>query len=110
MGQFVNISRIGQYNRCSGSRYKKKMMFFIESNWNLMAIIVPISVGYNIGVINGPYQYIRDWCNVTAIEKYDIHLNFDELQTLWSVVISIFLIGGCIGSLAGAWFADKFGR
>lgn len=72
--------------------------------------VVFFSGGYHIGVINAPYEFIRDWCNQTVIEKYDTHLSFDQLQTLWSSVVSIFLIGGCIGSLAGAWLADRIGR
>lgn len=69
-----------------------------------------VPVGYNIGVINAPYQHIKNWCNGTLVEVYDIHWDDDQLNVLLATIISIFLIGACIGSLAGAWFADTFGR
>lgn len=69
-----------------------------------------ILVGYNMGVINSPAEFMKKWCNETLYERYDVSLAFEELQTLWSAVVSIFLIGGCLGSLAGAWVADRFGR
>lgn len=67
-------------------------------------------VGYNIGVINSPADFMQAWCNQTLIDRYDLWLTFDQLQTLWSIIISIFLVGGCIGSLVGVSLTDKFGR
>lgn len=67
-------------------------------------------VGYNIGVMNSPADFIKDWCNQTIIDRYDKYLTHDQLETLWSTIISIFLVGGCVGSLFAATIADKFGR
>lgn len=50
------------------------------------------------------------WCNETLYKKYEIDLTFGQLQVLWASVISIFLVGGAIGSLSGAWVADRIGR
>lgn len=69
-----------------------------------------VPVGYNIGVINAPQKIIQQWCNVTLIEKFDLHLDEDILDILRSTIVSIFLIGGMIGSLAGSVLADKIGR
>lgn len=66
-------------------------------------------MGYNIGVMNSPAKYMQQWCNETLIERYDLDLG-ENLETLWSTIISIFLVGGCIGSLFAATLADKFGR
>lgn len=67
-------------------------------------------VGYNIGVMNSPADYMKIWCNETLIQRYNLHMTKEELETLWSSIISIFLIGGCIGSIVGASLADKWGR
>lgn len=32
------------------------------------------------------------------------------MNFLWPAVVSIFLVGGTIGSLTGSWLADKVGR
>lgn len=69
-----------------------------------------VLVGYNIGVMNSPADFIKHWCNQTIIERYDNILTAEQLETLWSTIISIFLVGGCVGSLGAAIIADKFGR
>uniref|UniRef100_A0A336MVJ2 CSON001927 protein n=1 Tax=Culicoides sonorensis TaxID=179676 RepID=A0A336MVJ2_CULSO len=69
-----------------------------------------IACGYNIGVINSPGKYIKHWCNETLYEQYEIKISHDMLETLWASIVSIFLIGGAIGSLSGAWVSNKLGR
>lgn len=71
---------------------------------------VSIPVGINIGVINAPSVYIKSWINDTIYERYGVVLSSSGLDMLFSIVVSIFLIGGGIGSLSGAIIADKFGR
>lgn len=69
-----------------------------------------VPVGYNIGVTNALAEYIKNWSNHTIIDRYDSVLTEGQLDTLWSAIVSIFLIGGAIGSLGGSWIADKLGR
>lgn len=59
--------------------------------------------------MNSPAAYMKEWCDETLIKRYDLHLG-ENLDTLWSFIISIYLVGGCIGSLFAASAADKFGR
>ncbi|XP_055381414.1 uncharacterized protein LOC129611999 [Condylostylus longicornis] len=84
--------------------------FWVTTVGILTTIGSAIPVGYTIGVINSPSNYIRDWCNQTFVERFDITLEDGSLDILLSVVVSIFLVGGAIGSLGGAWAADRFGR
>ncbi|KAL5287908.1 hypothetical protein ACFFRR_008632 [Megaselia abdita] len=69
-----------------------------------------VPVGYCIGVINSPSRFIKDWTNETLITQYDSHLSEGSIELLFSAIVSIFLVGGAIGSLGGAWAADRFGR
>ncbi|XP_055921398.1 solute carrier family 2, facilitated glucose transporter member 1-like isoform X1 [Eupeodes corollae] len=69
-----------------------------------------VPVGYCLGCVNSPALFIKDWCNVTLIEKYDWHLLESELDVLWASIVSILLLGGMVGSLCGATVSDKFGR
>lgn len=88
-----------------------------------------IPVGYHLSVINAPaevvfilivvfhilvlfklFQYVKDWCNTTILLNYNILLSENEMQFLWASIVSIYLVGGVIGSTSGAWIADKFGR
>lgn len=63
-----------------------------------------------MGVINAPAKFMQNWSNHTLIDRYGSYLSPGELETLWSGIVSIFLIGAGIGSLCGSWIADKFGR
>ncbi|XP_067631515.1 solute carrier family 2, facilitated glucose transporter member 1 [Eurosta solidaginis] len=69
-----------------------------------------VPCGYCIGVINAPAKIIKAWCGKTLKESYGADLSDAGLELLWSSVVSIFLIGGAIGSLGGAKAANKFGR
>ncbi|XP_075238057.1 solute carrier family 2, facilitated glucose transporter member 5-like isoform X2 [Lycorma delicatula] len=69
-----------------------------------------LPVGYNIGVMNTPQAIIKQWCNESLIIMYDFHLTQAQLNILWSTIVSIYLVGGMIGSLAGSLLADKLGR
>ncbi|XP_017472975.1 PREDICTED: solute carrier family 2, facilitated glucose transporter member 1-like [Rhagoletis zephyria] len=66
--------------------------------------------GYFVGVMNSPAEFMRSWCNQTLIERYDWHLTETGINILWSTIVSIFLVGGAIGSLTGAKVANRFGR
>ncbi|XP_073812622.1 solute carrier family 2, facilitated glucose transporter member 1-like isoform X2 [Musca autumnalis] len=69
-----------------------------------------VPAGYCIGVMNSPGVFIRTWCNETLILRYRVQLSMTQLDLLWSAIISIFLVGGAVGSYAGAIVANKYGR
>ncbi|KAH8236322.1 hypothetical protein KR032_004011 [Drosophila birchii] len=69
-----------------------------------------VPVGYCTGVMNSPAEIMRSWCNETLISRYDLHLGESGLELLWSAAVSIFLVGGAIGSVSGATMANRFGR
>ncbi|XP_055386182.1 solute carrier family 2, facilitated glucose transporter member 3-like [Condylostylus longicornis] len=84
--------------------------FWITTVGILTTIGSAVPVGYNIGVTNSLSSYIKDWCQETFLERFDISLTEESLDIIFAVIVSIFLIGGAIGSLGGAWVADRFGR
>ncbi|KAI4461472.1 sugar transporter [Holotrichia oblita] len=69
-----------------------------------------LPVGYNIGVVNSPAEIIRRFCNESIYKNYGYGLSGDQMNILWPTIVSIFLVGGTIGSLTGSWFADRVGR
>ncbi|XP_065200108.1 solute carrier family 2, facilitated glucose transporter member 3-like isoform X2 [Planococcus citri] len=66
-----------------------------------------VPAGYCLGVLNTP---AKEWCNETLIQERGIHLSHAKFHVMWSLIVSVFLIGGVIGGLTGAWFADRLGR
>lgn len=69
-----------------------------------------LPVGFNIGVINTPAVIIKDFCNASVAAHYDVSLTHGQLDLLWSVVVSMFLVGAMTASMSGGWVADRFGR
>ncbi|KAL7737349.1 hypothetical protein ACLKA6_012962 [Drosophila palustris] len=69
-----------------------------------------VPVGYCTGVVNSPAVHIRAWCEATLVARYDLQLSASALDLLWSMVVSLFLVGGAVGSVTGASIANRFGR
>ncbi|KAG7480894.1 hypothetical protein MATL_G00061130 [Megalops atlanticus] len=66
--------------------------------------------GYNVSIINAPTKSVQNFINHTWLERYDAHIAEDVLTLLWSTIVSIFTLGGLIGSSVGGTLAIKFGR
>ncbi|XP_034242891.1 solute carrier family 2, facilitated glucose transporter member 1-like isoform X2 [Thrips palmi] len=69
-----------------------------------------LPVGYNIGVINTPAAIIKVFCNESVAAHYGGDLGDTQLEVLWSIIVSVFLVGGMTGSMSGGWAADRIGR
>lgn len=68
-----------------------------------------VVAGYNIGVMNAPAIFMRAWLKETVQKSYGVELEAG-LDLLWAFVVSIFLIGGCIGSFLGSYISNRMGR
>ncbi|XP_071427875.1 solute carrier family 2, facilitated glucose transporter member 11-like isoform X2 [Pithys albifrons albifrons] len=66
--------------------------------------------GYNVSIINAPTQHIHKFLNETWTSRYHKELNPDLLTFLWSVIASIFSLGGLCGALIGGSMAIRLGR
>ncbi|XP_025837362.1 solute carrier family 2, facilitated glucose transporter member 1 isoform X2 [Agrilus planipennis] len=89
-----------------------------KKGWTKLLILAGITttfgsslpVGYNIGVVNAPADIIKNFCNESMYTRYGAVLSDAQMEFLWSAIVSIFLVGGSIGSLTGSWLADNVGR
>ncbi|EDW02268.1 solute carrier family 2, facilitated glucose transporter member 7 isoform X2 [Drosophila grimshawi] len=84
--------------------------------WLLLLICVTttvgttVPVGYFIGVLNAPAEIIRSWCDEVLSGEYDTNSDENQLNLLWTCIVSIFLIGGICGSCISACCTNKYGR
>lgn len=69
-----------------------------------------VPVGYFIGVMNSPAEVMRSWWREALLDDYHINMSETNLNLLWSCIVSIFQIGGIVGSLFSAWCCKNFGR
>ncbi|KAM9820152.1 solute carrier family 2, facilitated glucose transporter member 11-like [Neosynchiropus ocellatus] len=65
--------------------------------------------GFGISVMTSPSVFIKVLVNETALQRYDVVLSERELALIWSFMVSIFAIGGFVGSLLAGWLLS-YGR
>ncbi|CAD0197016.1 unnamed protein product [Chrysodeixis includens] len=90
--------------------YKGGWSFYLVLAGIVTTLGSSLPVGYNIGVVNTPAEVIKRFCNESFITRYDVVLSEQWLNVLWSSVVSIFIVGGCTGSILGAVLANNLGR
>ncbi|XP_062896281.1 solute carrier family 2, facilitated glucose transporter member 3-like [Mobula hypostoma] len=76
----------------------------------LVAVIGSLQFGYNIGVINAPETIIKEFYNQTYHSRTGSWLSYTTMTQLWSASVSIFSVGGMIGSFSVGVFVNRFGR
>nr|XP_060614999.1 solute carrier family 2, facilitated glucose transporter member 5-like [Anolis sagrei ordinatus] len=69
-----------------------------------------VQQGYNLWVITNPSRLIEDFYNSTYHIKNNVGIDKTFLSILYTLTLSIFAIGGVIGSLIFSPIVDKFGR
>ncbi|XP_016389298.1 solute carrier family 2, facilitated glucose transporter member 3-like isoform X2 [Sinocyclocheilus rhinocerous] len=86
-----------------------------QVTWCLMfcvstAVIGSLQFGYNTGVINAPDEKVQNFIRNVTQERSGEPMDKSTLTTVWSVTVSIFNVGGMIGSLTVGTLVDKLGR
>ncbi|XP_066148604.1 glucose transporter type 1 isoform X4 [Euwallacea fornicatus] len=76
----------------------------------LSAVLGMLQFGYNTGVINAPQSNIEYFMKDVYRSRYNEDLPESWISTLYSVVVSIFAIGGMVGGFIGGTVANRFGR
>uniref|UniRef100_A0A8C5RQC6 Solute carrier family 2, facilitated glucose transporter member 1 n=1 Tax=Laticauda laticaudata TaxID=8630 RepID=A0A8C5RQC6_LATLA len=74
------------------------------------AVLGSLQFGYNTGVINTPQRVIEEFYNQTWFNRYEMYITPGMLTTLWSLSVSIFSVGGMVGSFSVGLFVNRFGR
>ncbi|XP_031734263.1 solute carrier family 2, facilitated glucose transporter member 5-like [Anarrhichthys ocellatus] len=66
--------------------------------------------GYNLAVVNSPAVYIKDFYNKTALSRNGTGLTGETLTLMYSLTVSVFAIGGLLGSVVVGMLVSRFGR
>uniref|UniRef100_A0A1A8FSJ2 Solute carrier family 2 (Facilitated glucose transporter), member 1b n=1 Tax=Nothobranchius korthausae TaxID=1143690 RepID=A0A1A8FSJ2_9TELE len=74
------------------------------------AVIGSLQFGYNSGALNAPQKIIETFINETWHERYEEPIPKSALTIIFSSAVSIFSIGGIIGSLSVPLFVNRLGR
>ncbi|RUS72973.1 hypothetical protein EGW08_019256, partial [Elysia chlorotica] len=66
--------------------------------------------GYNISVLNEPYQVMHNYINNTNYIQSGNYLTSVRIRFFWSAIVSVFALGGAIGACIFGWWSATFGR
>ncbi|CAH1176086.1 unnamed protein product [Phaedon cochleariae] len=66
--------------------------------------------GYNTGVLNNPQNIIEGWISATMGNRTQETPHVDSVTLIFSLMTSIFCIGGMVGGVITGTVADRFGR
>ncbi|XP_043568847.1 solute carrier family 2, facilitated glucose transporter member 5-like isoform X4 [Chiloscyllium plagiosum] len=84
--------------------------------WPLLAVSIltsfgsSMAYGYNLAVVNSPAEYIKGFYNDTFLERFNQTLPTPHLVLLYSATVSVFAVGGMIGSLLVGLLVARFGQ
>uniref|UniRef100_A0A8D0XYM2 Solute carrier family 2, facilitated glucose transporter member 5 n=1 Tax=Sus scrofa TaxID=9823 RepID=A0A8D0XYM2_PIG len=66
--------------------------------------------GYNIAVVNTPHKVLKSFYNETFFERHGTFMDEKVMLLLWSCTVSVFPLGGLVGSLVVGLLVDRCGR
>ncbi|XP_015487953.2 solute carrier family 2, facilitated glucose transporter member 9-like [Parus major] len=66
--------------------------------------------GYNLAVVNSPAEHIKAFYNATWSQRYGHGLAPGPLTLLYALTVSIFALGGLVGSLLVGVLVERYGR
>ncbi|XP_053135878.1 solute carrier family 2, facilitated glucose transporter member 11-like [Hemicordylus capensis] len=67
-------------------------------------------IGYQISVVSYPSAYIKQFMNETWLQRSGSPLSEKTLLFLWSLIVSIYGIGGLFGCLASGYLTVRYGK
>ncbi|XP_012728149.2 solute carrier family 2, facilitated glucose transporter member 11 isoform X2 [Fundulus heteroclitus] len=69
-----------------------------------------LQYGYNLAIMNAPTTFIQTFINETFLQRWDIQLEDFQVTLVWTIIVSIFSLGGFAGALIAGPMTIRFGR
>ncbi|XP_064583219.1 solute carrier family 2, facilitated glucose transporter member 11-like isoform X2 [Zonotrichia leucophrys gambelii] len=66
--------------------------------------------GLQVSIINSPAEYIQSFIHETWLKRYGSSPSADMVTLMWSLIVSIYSIGGLLGSSCAGFLCVRFGR
>nr|XP_056715003.1 solute carrier family 2, facilitated glucose transporter member 11-like [Euleptes europaea] len=80
----------------------------------LMMIVLGVGgnllIGFQVSVITYPSEDIKRFINATWVERYGSPLHQKTISLLWSLVVSLYCVGGLLGCLWSGPLAKRYGK
>uniref|UniRef100_A0A8C9EMT5 Major facilitator superfamily (MFS) profile domain-containing protein n=1 Tax=Pavo cristatus TaxID=9049 RepID=A0A8C9EMT5_PAVCR len=86
----------------------------MSCNLFLLAFVLGIGgtfqYGLQISIINSPAEYIKSFIRETWLKRYGSSPSEEIITLMWSFIVSIYTIGGLLGSVCVRYMSVTFGR
>ncbi|KAM7402194.1 hypothetical protein PAMP_017458 [Pampus punctatissimus] len=69
-----------------------------------------LQYGFNLAIMNSPTTFIQTFINETFMERWDIQLEDYQVTLVWTIIVSIFSLGGFAGAIIAGPMTIRFGR
>ncbi|XP_015733519.1 solute carrier family 2, facilitated glucose transporter member 11-like isoform X2 [Coturnix japonica] len=83
-------------------------------NLFLLAFVLGIGgafqYGLQISIINSPAEYIQNFIRETWLKRYGSSPSEEIITLMWSFIVSVYTIGGLLGSISVRYLSVTFGR
>ncbi|NXS94695.1 GTR11 protein, partial [Jacana jacana] len=66
--------------------------------------------GLQVSIINSPAEFIKSFIHETWLKRYGSSPAEEVITLMWSFIVSIYSIGGLLGSLSAGYLSVRFGR
>ncbi|XP_065699555.1 solute carrier family 2, facilitated glucose transporter member 5-like [Patagioenas fasciata] len=101
---------VGKGTPQSGGDITGHLTFPLVSVAFLVSFGSSMLYGYNLAVVNSPAVHIKAFYNATWSHRYGHGLTSGSLTLLYSLTVSIFALGGLVGSLLVGVLTERYGR
>ncbi|XP_075688253.1 solute carrier family 2, facilitated glucose transporter member 9-like [Rhinoderma darwinii] len=88
----------------------------LVQHWRILPLIIVLGlgnglpIGYHLSVISSSSLFVKGFINETWIRRYGSVVPEETVTLLWSTAISVFSVGGLLGSLASGHLSRRFGK
>ncbi|KAM9330845.1 solute carrier family 2, facilitated glucose transporter member 11-like [Gastrophryne carolinensis] len=85
-------------------------------HWRLLPLVIVLGLGsglpfgFNISVIGSSSSFVQNFINQTWVARYGFSVPEGTLTLLWSMIASLYSVGGLLGSLAAGYLTQRFGK
>ncbi|XP_075197911.1 solute carrier family 2, facilitated glucose transporter member 9-like [Anomaloglossus baeobatrachus] len=88
----------------------------LVKHWRILPLIIVLGLGnglpfgYHISVISSSSVFVKGFMNQTWIRRYGSSIPEETVTLLWSIAISVYSVGGLLGSLVSGYMSRRFGK
>ncbi|XP_075071859.1 solute carrier family 2, facilitated glucose transporter member 9-like [Mixophyes fleayi] len=92
------------------------LLLDLVHHWRLLPLVIVLGLGnglpfgFHVSVISSSSLFVKHFINQTWIGRYGSPVSEGSLTLLWSLAVSVYSIGGLLGSLASGYLTRRFGK